>query len=72
MSETMKNVLTVIFLVLLVVLVIVGLLRLTRGSGPHSRDGSLRVERIVVDGKQITCVVYQGYRKGGLSCDWRE
>jgi hypothetical protein len=66
----MKNVLAAVFLVAVSALVIFGLVSVVKRDGPHSSDGSLRVERIVVDGRQITCVVYQGYRKGGLSCDW--
>lgn len=33
----------------------------------------LKVERIVVDGRPITCVVYDDARhaQGGVSCDWR-
>lgn len=22
------------------------------------------------DGRTVTCILYKGYRKGGLSCDW--
>ncbi len=24
----------------------------------------------LTDGRVITCIIYEGYRKGGLSCDW--
>jgi len=47
-------------------------------SGCSSSDGDyttstgdLREQSITLsDGRVVTCIVYQGYRKGGLSCDW--
>lgn len=30
----------------------------------------LSVQHVDVDGRDVTCVVFTGHKKGGLSCDW--
>ena len=64
----MKNVI-VLFVVLIV------LLAGCAGASVEDQDGILQtgqgytVEYHLVNG--IPCIVYDGYRTGGISCDWR-
>lgn len=38
----------------------------------QDEDGDFRECVITLtDKRKVDCVVYSGYRKGGLSCDWR-
>jgi PBP1b-binding outer membrane lipoprotein LpoB len=32
--------------------------------------GTYYVEKVNVDGRQVTCVVWSGIEKGGVDCDW--
>lgn len=42
------------------------------GTTCSKRSGDDIKERIVTlsDTRQVVCVVYAGYQRGGLSCDW--
>lgn len=42
----------------------------TSVSKTQTGDGSLSVEVIEVNGRQISCVVFDGYNAGGVSCDF--
>lgn len=40
-------------------------------TGDSAFAGSLGDFRVPLkDGRTVTCVVYDGYRAGGVSCDW--
>lgn len=41
----------------------------TTSSEPEF-SGSLQVTKVDVYGRQVTCITWSGYKKGGLSCDW--
>ncbi len=36
----------------------------------ESKDGITEVRRKISDGRTVTCLIWSGARKGGLSCDW--
>lgn len=64
------------------VFVIIALLALSGCGAPESNDepdGTSEFsaptglsEQVITlrDGRQVTCVVYSGYKQGGTSCDW--
>lgn len=33
-------------------------------------SGEFDVVKVTVNGKQVTCISWSDYKKGGLSCDW--
>lgn len=33
-------------------------------------SGEFNVTQVAVNGKQVTCITWGDYKKGGLSCDW--
>lgn len=33
-------------------------------------SGDFNVTSVTVNGKQVTCITWADYKKGGLSCDW--
>lgn len=33
-------------------------------------SGEFSVTSVSVNGKQVTCITWADYKKGGLSCDW--
>lgn len=38
---------------------------------PGPFDGRIAVQEVQFEpGKTVTCVVWDGYRAGGISCDW--
>lgn len=37
---------------------------------PVEPDSPYKVVHVRVDGRGVTCVVYDGYKEGGISCDW--
>lgn len=39
-------------------------------AGAHLSDGLKESKIRLSDGREITCIIYTGIRKGGLSCDW--
>ena len=39
-------------------------------TAPSKIGGSSDSVRIDVDGRKVTCIVWQAYRAGGISCDW--
>lgn len=32
--------------------------------------GQLHPIKVKVDGRSINCIIFRGYEKGGISCDW--
>lgn len=39
-------------------------------DGIEVRDGVQTIHPKLPDGRTVTCVLWSGYTKGGLSCDW--
>lgn len=39
-------------------------------AGENLSDGLKESKIRLSDGREITCIIYTGVRKGGLSCDW--
>ena len=39
-------------------------------TAPSKIDGASDIVHIDVDGRKVTCIVWQAYRAGGISCDW--
>lgn len=41
-------------------------------TAPEATDvsGDFQVTQVAVNGKQVTCITWADYKKGGLSCDW--
>ena len=37
---------------------------------PGPVGGTTEVIHVDVDGRSVTCVVWDGYNAGGISCDW--
>jgi len=37
---------------------------------PGSVGGTTEVIRVDVDGRKVTCIVWDGHNAGGVSCDW--
>ena len=57
-----------------VALFVVGILLILTACGPSSQPSKDTVEVYTVtldDGRAVTCIIYHGYRKGGISCDWQ-
>jgi protein involved in sex pheromone biosynthesis len=36
----------------------------------QATEDTIETQVVLHDGREITCLVYRGYRAGGLSCDW--
>jgi poly(3-hydroxybutyrate) depolymerase len=41
-------------------------------NAPEATDisGDMNVTQVIVNGKQVTCITWSDYKKGGLSCNW--
>lgn len=48
---------------------IVALLALA-GCGSSGAKDDVYVVNVDVNGTQVPCVVYDGYKAGGITCDW--
>lgn len=39
-------------------------------SGAGETEGVYEVIHVDVDGRKVPCVVWDGYKAGGITCDW--
>ena len=53
------------------VLVVSGCSASTEPESSQGTDGSVSTFWAkAIDGRKVPCIVWQGYSRGGLSCDW--
>jgi hypothetical protein len=64
---------------LLLAVVCLGVLLFGVACGPDKAENAAKIDWLnevvevkptLQDGRQVTCLIYGGYQKGGLSCDW--
>lgn len=44
----------------------------TKGYAPDEQPTYVRVEQVVTPEGEVTCVIYEGYKSGGVTCNWPE
>lgn len=42
----------------------------SKSPEPGNIGGTYEVTHVKVDERDVTCVVWDGYNAGGISCDW--
>ena len=42
----------------------------TKGYVPDEQPTYVRVEQVVTPEGEVTCVIYEGFKSGGVTCDW--
>jgi hypothetical protein len=50
-----------------------GMTTLPERQVDNGYEDTLREEQVrLKDGRTLTCIVYEGYKAGGLDCNWQE
>ncbi len=57
-------------LALLLTLAALGACGSDEPSKPGKTDGDYEVIHVDVDGRDVPCVIWDGYQSGAISCDW--